>query len=82
MQSKGMSYALDHRKVVCKNLNSLRDEKIISLVKVINFLSLFQNRWIDIVAYRGAECNQKESPRVHWILGRLHYSYTSNNRPS
>ena len=55
MQSLGMSYgSLDYKKVVCNNLmpNS-GDEKVISLVKVISFLSLFPDR-TDIVAFRGA----------------------------
>ena len=37
----------------------------------------FQDRWTNIVAYRGAictmqSCNQKGSPMVHWIRGKLY----------
>ena len=33
--------------------------------------SNFRDR-LTVVAYRGAVCNQMGSPRVHWILGKLH----------
>ena len=39
-----------------------RDENMICL------LSNFRDKQTDIVAYRGAACNQKGSPRVHWNL--------------
>ena len=35
-------------------------------------ISLFLDRQADIVAYRGKVSNQKGSPGVHWIQGRLH----------
>ena len=57
---KGISYrSLGHRKVVCKSL----DEKVTGLDKVISLVSLSQDRRTDIVAYRGAVCNLKASPR-------------------
>ena len=37
--------------------------------KLKSFKALFET---DIVTYRGNVCNQKGSPRVHWIIGRLH----------
>ena len=45
-----------------------KNEKVISY----KYLSPFRDRQADIVAYRGNVCNQKGSPRVNWILGRLH----------
>ena len=39
---------------------------------VISLLSPFRSRHRDIVTYRGNDCNQKGSPRVHGIIGRLH----------
>ena len=59
IQSKGMSYG---------SLDQ-RDEKVICLS------SNFRGRQTHIVAYRGAVCNQKGSPRVHWIYGGLHAKY-------
>ena len=44
----------------------IKDEKVICL------LGNFRDRQINIVAHRGTVCNRKRSPRVHWILGRLH----------
>ena len=35
--------------------------------KVICFLSNFRDRQTDIVAYRGAVCNQKSSPIDYWF---------------
>ena len=37
-----------------------------------NFLSLFQDRWTEIVAYRGAILYQKGCLMVHWIKGKLY----------
>ena len=42
--------------------------------KVISYKSLspFRDRHADVEAYRGNVCNQKGSPRVNWITGKLH----------
>ena len=40
--------------------------------KVKTLMSPFRDRPKDIVAKRGALSSQKKSPRVHWILRRLH----------
>ena len=58
-----MSYgSLDHWKVVCKKSKSnLKDEKVITLLSPVQ----------DIVTHRGTVCNQKGSPRVHWIIETL-----------
>ena len=40
--------------------------------KKINLLSNFRDIQTDIIAYRGAICNQKRSPRLHLFLGTLH----------
>ena len=42
-----------------------KDEKIISI------LSPFQDSKADIVAYKCKVSYRKESPRFHWIIGRL-----------
>ena len=47
-----------------------RDEKI-SIDKVICFLSLFQDRRTDIVAYRGDIFNQRRFRMVNWIKGKF-----------
>ena len=49
--------------------------------KVICRWSNFRDRPTDIVAYRGAVCNQKGSPRVHWIYGGLHAKYQEMRKP-
>ena len=54
------------RKVVCKILNS-RHEKVISLDKVNTAEAFFQDRLMDILAYRGTILNQKGCSMVHWI---------------
>ena len=38
----------------------------------------FQDRWSDIVAYRGAISNRKRFSMVHWIIGKL---YAKNPGP-
>ena len=41
----------------------------------MRFLSLFQERRKDIVAYRGAIFNQKGKPMIHWIKGFFFAKY-------
>ena len=58
--------SLGHRKVVCKNQRPKSKDKKVTY----HLLSLRQTP--DIVAYKGAMCNQKESHRAHQIIERLH----------
>ena len=41
-------------------------------IRKLSALKTFQERRIDIVAYRGDVCNQKGCPMVHWIIGKLY----------
>ena len=53
-------------------------QKINDLNQEIRKLSAFkpsQDRRTDTVAYRGAICNQKECPMLHWIIGKLHVKH-------
>ena len=43
-------------------------------------ISPFRNRETDFVVYRVSVCNQKESPRVYWIIGRLYAKRTEIKR--
>ena len=47
------------------------DENVISLEKVISFLSLFQDRQTDILAQRDAIFNQNVRPMVHCFKGKF-----------
>ena len=47
------------------------DEKVISLEKVISFLSLFQDGQTDILAHRDAIFNQNVRPMVHCFKGKF-----------
>ena len=55
-----------------------RDESVVSLDKVISFLSFFQDRRTVIVAYRGVILNQKGCSMLFSIKGKL---YAENQGP-